>query len=312
MWPFVIFLGGLLVLLIATSQLIRLATKLAYFLRLSPLIIGITVVAIGTSLPELAVSTIASVRGDFGLAVGNIIGSNIINVLLVLALGITTSEIRVGTTKTQRNIFFLTLLSAIYLAMIWLQMPAYLVAGCLLGLGLLFTIMEYVWGVAGRKLEDRIWLKFHKETRLTGGDLIVLSLCLGLIFVGGYAVVVAVKEIALITGVSTNILGLSVTAVATSLPEILTTVMSSRQKQGKLLLGNIIGSNVYNLVLIGGIASLWLKNYRLPFVDAQFFVLATLVFYGLLVFYKGKVIPRFIGVGLLAVCASYFLSLYSR
>jgi cation:H+ antiporter len=278
-------------------------------LRLSPLIIGVTVVAIGTSLPELAVSAIASIKGDFGLAVGNIIGSNIINVLLVFALGVFAGNVKVGTKKTQRNVYFLTFISCLFVVMLLLKLHPLIFASVSLSLCFLFTIMEYRWGVTGRNLEDKLLLKMTKKSKVTNADYGVLVLCLILIFAGGYLVVEGVKYMALITGYSTNVLGLTVTAIATSLPEIIATVMSSRSKQAKLLLGNIMGSNVYNILLIGGISSLWMTTYQLPIVDTVFFLLSTFLFFIIIVGFKGKILPRFVGVSLFALCAVYFLSL---
>jgi cation:H+ antiporter len=252
---------------------------------------------------------IASIKGDFGLAVGNIFGSNIVNVLLVFALAVATGNIKVGTIKTQRNVYFLTFISCLFVVMFWLHLPPFIFTSISLGLCLLFTLMEYQWGVSGRKLEDKVLLKLSKNTSISVLDYWVLGLCLVIIFIGGYLVVDGVAFIALITGLSTNVLGLSITAIATSLPEIMATLVSSHQKQSKLLLGNIIGSNVYNILLIGGISSLWMNDYQLPLLDAVFFLFSTFVFFILIVGFKGKILPRYIGVGLFILCAVYFLRL---
>lgn len=301
---------GMLILLVATNQLIKLTTRLAHSLRLSPLIVGITVMAIGTSLPELVVSSIASIENDYGLAVGNVLGSNIINILLVFSLGIFTGKLKVGTTKTQKNIIILTVVSFLYVASFWLHLSGWVIACIFLGSAVLFTITEYQWGIAGRNLEDKILIKLSSKKRLTIFEYFFLAACLVVVFIGGTLIVNSVKQIALMTGYSTNMLGLSITAVATSLPEIMATLIGIQQKQDKLLLGNIMGSNIYNILLIGGVSSLWIRNYQIPLLETGFFIISTLIFVSIIVRYKGKAIPRFIGFGLLAISLLYFVGMY--
>ena len=310
MLPVILFIVGMIVLLLATEQLIKLTTRLAHTLRLSPLIVGITVVAIGTSLPELVVSSIASAENDYGLAVGNVLGSNIINILLVLGIGIITGKIQVGTTKTQKNVYILTFVSIMYLASFWLHLPGFIIASIFLGLAILFTVTQYRWGVAGRDLEDKIMLKLSYEKSLTLPECALLLIFLLCVFAGGSIIVTSVKQIALITGYSTNILGLSITSIATSLPEIIATLIGIRHKKDKLLLGNIIGSNIYNILLIGGVSNFWMKQYRVPIFETGFFIISTLIFLGIIIAYKGKAISKWVGYGLFAVTLCYFLGMY--
>ena len=103
-----LFFLGLLILLPSASVLVKISNTLATKLKISPLITGITLVALGTSLPELAVSATAAIRNDYGLALGNIIGSNITNILLVFPVGILIGKLRIGTTKTQKTILIMT------------------------------------------------------------------------------------------------------------------------------------------------------------------------------------------------------------
>src|SRR3989338_9680485 len=106
--------SGIVLLLFSTKTLIKLSEVLSKSFKLSPLIIGMTVVAIGTSLPELSVSAIASARQDYSFAVGNIIGSNIVNILLVFSVGVLIGNLRIGTTKTPRNALILLLFTFLY------------------------------------------------------------------------------------------------------------------------------------------------------------------------------------------------------
>lgn len=307
MQSYLAFLVGISILLWATNKLVKLTTKLAYSLRLSPLIVGVTIVAIGTSLPELIVSTLATLRGDYALAIGNVIGSNVINILLVFGLGILFGQIKVGAIKTQKTMVFLLLTTLMYALSFMTRISSlifFLFAA-------VFSILEYRWGVAGRNLEDKIRLKLSHMKPLTILEYLLIILYLGGIYLGGTLVINAIETIARLSGYSTHILGLSLTAIATSLPEILTTILSIKQKQAKLLFGNIMGSNVYNILLIGGIANLWIKDFSVSKVDLAWLLGTMLIFATITLIYKEKIIPRYIGFLLLLLCVGYFGSLYS-
>jgi len=306
----ILFITGMILLLLATDQLIKLTTRLAHTLRLSPLIVGITVVAIGTSLPELVVSSIASIENDYGLAVGNILGSNIINILLVLGIGIITGKLKVGATKTQKNIFILVCVSLLYIASFWFHLPGVITAGIFLSLAFIFTLTQYRWGVAGRNLEDKVMLALSDKKSLSKIEYLLLPVYLIVVCIGGSLIVNSVEQIAILTGYSTNILGLSITSIATSLPEIMATLVSIRHKEDKMLLGNIMGSNIYNVLLIGGVSSFWMTNYRVPPFEISFFVLSTLLFLAIIVRYKGRPIPKRVGFCLLTIALCYFIGMY--
>jgi len=233
--------AGLLILLWSTRLFVIQAENASRSLRLSPLIIGTTLVAIGTSMPELAVSVTAAVRGDYGLALGNIIGSNILNILLVFSVGLLSGRIRIGTTKTPRNIFLLLLFTTLFSLQAHSPVSRFPPG------------LEYFWGLAGRKKEDRARLQLKHYPRFKWPPLVF---SLATIFVAGYITVIQVENISLLTGLSTTFFGLTLTAIATSLPELVTTLFSQNDHQDKLTAGNIIGSNIYNLLLIGGLVLL--------------------------------------------------------
>ena len=162
-----LFIIGAIVLLVSTQAFIKLAERISVSLRLSPLIIGLTVVSIGTSLPELTVSTIAAIRGDVGLAMGNLIGSNIVNVFLVLGVGILVGKLRVGTTKTQRNIYMMSGIAGLFLLLYLLGLPHIIAGGILLATALMVTFDEYIRGVSGRTHEDAKMFAKRKYGRVT-------------------------------------------------------------------------------------------------------------------------------------------------
>jgi cation:H+ antiporter len=300
---------GISILLIATHYLIKFAKKLSFAYKLSPLIVGITVVAIGTSLPELSVSTIAVLKDDAGLAFGNIIGSNIINVFLIFGLGLIISKIRIGTIKTQRNALVLLGSTILFIIFFTKPIPTIFSGIILLSLAFLITVQEYRWAIRGRKNEDKLLLNKNSESKFSSMELVSLPFLVVGIIAGGFMVVTSVETISRITGYSTTVLGLNVTAIATSFPELLATIAGRNESKGKLVVGNIVGSNIYNILLIGGIMFLFSGITQLVLHEILWLLFATFLFVSLIKLYKGKTVPKWIGVLLLFLFIIYIYSL---
>ena len=306
MYSFVLWFGlGIIILVVCTRILIKLAVKISAFLRISPLIIGTTVVALGTSLPELAVSAIASARQDIGLALGNIVGSNIVNIFMVFPVGILIGKLRIGTTKTQRNAFLLLIVTALFIAGRMIPISPLLLGAFFVSLALLVTVVEYKWAMFGRTHEDLPKFKKIGEGKFSTGQVLGLAISIVGIVIGGILVVTSVENISLLTGYSTTVLGLSLTAIATSLPELITTIFSQEEDQEKITLGNIIGSNIYNLLFIGGIITLFSSNTPVQTRDWGVLVFATVCFTIILTYYKGKGVPKWVGFLLFVFLAVY-------
>lgn len=302
------FVVGLVILLLSTQKLVGLAEKVSRIFRISPLVVGITLVAIGTSLPELTVSVIAIARNDTGLAMGNIVGSNIVNILLIFPVALFIGKLRIGTTKTQRNALFLLGATLIYFATQISGYTSTLTGVLLIGLAIVFSLLEFKLAVIGRDHEDKKQLKSLRGDKFTFGTLfIAIILVLGII-IGGILVVDTIEEISRITGVSTTILGLTLSAVATSLPELLTTIFSQEDNQEKITLGNIIGSNVYNLLLIGGIVSLFTVTNTLPTKDWVWLISATILFVFVIRRFSGRKLPRLIGLIFMGLLLLYLFT----
>ncbi|KKT42210.1 MAG: hypothetical protein UW64_C0001G0078 [Microgenomates group bacterium GW2011_GWC1_44_37] len=293
------FAIGLVILLFSTQKLVALAEKISRKFRVSPLIVGITVVAIGTSLPELTVSVISILKNDSGLAMGNIIGSNIVNILMVFPVGLLLGNLRIGTTKTQKNALILLGVTALFFLSRYTGEFRKIFGISLIGLSVLVSYIEYQFAVSGRLHEDlKQFKKDHKEKLSSFSYLIGLFLIVGII-AGGILVVNSIEGISLLTGISTTVLGLTLSAVATSLPELLTTIFSQKDHQEKITIGNVIGSNIYNLLLIGGIVSLFPLTKVVSVSEWLWLGVTTLAFVFIIKFYKGSRPPKFIGLLLL-------------
>jgi len=305
---FLLFTVGIIILLFSTEYLAQFSSKMWAALKLSPLIVGCTLVAIGTSLPEMAVSVTAVLKGDQGLAVGNILGSNVANILLVLAVGILLGHISIGVSKTQKTALMMLLATGLYLCLnLVIESPKIL--GLLLFLSaLLFSFIEIVMGVKGREHEDKSFVA-HKRSCLRPEMVGKIGVIVCGVILGGIIVVRSIEEISLLSGYSTTVLGLSITAIATSMPELLTIVFCRRKDQKKVAIGSILGSNIYNLLLVGGIIQFF-SPVKPIFDKNLFFLIFSAVSGTILVFaYADKKVPKKIGFSLLFLFAVYIFTL---
>jgi cation:H+ antiporter len=256
---------GLVLLIAGGDLLVRGAVRIAERLSLSPMLIGLTVVGMGTSMPELAASVQASLAGSPGIAIGNIVGSNIANTLLILGSAALIAPIAVGTRTLWRDGGIGTL-----------AVLALLAAGATAGLsreaGIAFLIAMagYIYYAYRQELAggphsaafDRAVAMEEIDSALVpqeqpGGRLsvaIALFLVgLALIAGGGTLLVNAAIGMAEQLGVSDAVIGLTIVAIGTSLPELVTSAVAAFRKEGDIALGNVLGSNIYNILFIGGI-----------------------------------------------------------
>lgn len=256
---------GLVLLIAGGDLLVRGAVRIAEKLRLSPMLIGLTVVGMGTSTPELAASLQASLAGSPGIAIGNIVGSNIANSLLILGVAALIAPITVDARALWRD-GGLGVVAAL----------ALLAAGATMGLsreaGVAFLIVMagYIYyayrqervgaphsaawdrSVAMEDVDPALVPHDRPEGRLTVA-LLLFIVGLALIVGGASLLVNAAVGIAEQLGVSDAVIGLTVVAVGTSVPELVTSAVAAWRRQGDIALGNVLGSNIYNILFIGGL-----------------------------------------------------------
>ena len=242
---------GLVLLLAGGEILVRGAVATAERLRISPLIIGVTLVGFGTSAPELVASISAVLEGAPGIAVGNIVGSNIANVLLILAIGALLSPFACSPDAFKRD--------GPVVALSAVACTAVLMSGHvsrLIGVTLLITLIAYlVWAtlVDRRERETTAAADGEPETKAHPGvSLLLATIGLGGVLLGADLLVAGAIELATHFGVSQAIIGLTVVAIGTSLPELATTIIAAVKRQGDVAFGNIIGSNIFNSLGILG------------------------------------------------------------
>lgn len=254
MWLDLVLLVGGLVLLVGTaSLLVQGASALALRLGLSPLVVGLTVVAFGTSAPELVVSVQAALAGAGGIAVGNVVGSNIANIGLILGVSALIRPIASDPSVLRRDMPLLAVATLIGAGMLLDQ-----TVGRLEGGGLLFLLGVYLtWSLreAHRQRADTDGGALPPRSRAwTDGVRVLLGLA-GLVL-GSDLFVRGAVGLAEDAGISNAVIGLTVVALGTSLPELATSVVAALRGESEIAVGNVIGSNLFNVLGILGIAAL--------------------------------------------------------
>lgn len=249
---------GLVILLLAGDALVKGAVNLSLRLGVPALIVSLTIVAFGTSAPELLIAIRALHDGAPGLALGNVVGSNTANVLLVLGIPAILTGLKTSTCEVRKSYFIMLAASVLFIALAFLG-PITLVDGVIL-LSVLALIMADQVRDTRKHLRDN---KDAEEEEVEGADpempgwRIAVFLLLGLVGLplGADLLVDSGVRIALTFGVSESVVGLTLIALGTSLPELATTVMAGYRKQAEVALGNVLGSNMFNLLAIIGISS---------------------------------------------------------
>ena len=319
LWIFLIVVG--LVLLVKGADFfVDGAAGIAGKCRISPLVIGLTVVAFGTSMPELAVSVTSAATGSTDLSIGNVVGSNIANILLILGVSALVCKLPVRRASLVLDIPVLLIASVLLIGLgIW--------GGALEWWdGLIFLAVFAVYMVilmrGARKdppipEEEKIpksrlgiWYA-HKKER-TWFLVVLTVLGLGMVVVGGTLLVEGAKYVARAAGMSERVIGLTVVAVGTSLPELVTSVVAASKKQTDIAVGNIIGSNIFNILLIVGVSSLVAPlEFRMTdnLIDALVALTAAVLLYWLAMFDKHR-LGKTAGIVFLLGYAAYYVYLF--
>lgn len=320
---FASFLGGVVLILVASKLLIEVSKELAKVWKLSPLFISIIVVALGTNLPELTVLISALLKGDAGLALGNVVGSNISNITLIFGIGILFHSPRIGTTKTQKNAL---LMAALTIAFILLEFsPILKQARGVILLSFLGMFLIYQYGLAkyGRTHEDKKLLKKLQEKTKPkknffgkrGGTWIATLAIAGSVIglgVGSNIVVYSIRQLSELFNISTTLLGMTLVATTTSLPELIIILIAGLKKQDKVVIGTLIGSNIYNLALFVPIIQLSPFEAKLNYIDLVYLLISVLFFVMVIIKSKGKRVARVYGVISLVIFGLFIVSSFMR
>ncbi len=308
--------AGFLLLVWGADRLVAGASATARNLGVSPLIIGLTVIGFGTSAPELVVSAIATLKGNSGLAVGNAIGSNIANIGLVLGITALIYPLRLESTALKREYPVLLLIMLVCFLMA-LDGTYSRIEGWTLIIGLLLVIVWIIRIGLHRPLSDPLAEEFDAEIPKDVPTKIALFwLSVGLIVlpVSSLFLVDGAITIARFLGVTDTVIGLTIVALGTSLPELATAITAALHREDDLAIGNIIGSNIFNLLGVLGIAAIIQPVDILPIILARDFpamFLITGALYLMASDFRGPGrIGRRSGSMLLAMFIGYFIMVW--
>ncbi|MFT5508896.1 MAG: cation:H+ antiporter [Hyphomicrobiaceae bacterium] len=329
---FISLIGGFILLIIGGELLVRGAVRTAERLGVSPLLIGLTLVGFGTSAPEMAISIQAAMEGSPGIAIGNFVGSSISNILLILGAAALLSPIAISSAALNRDGTFV-LITAVIFAVVSLLLPYNQYVGwCFIAL--LGTYLTYAWRqervVTGeghtsayemaegfsqmRDEPGRGWI----SPKIQRKAVIIVPLmlaCVGLvgIILGGRLLVDGAVSIAKDFGISETVIGLTIVAVGTSMPELITSVVAAARGQPSVAVGTILGSNIYNILGVGGITAI-LAPTTVPTQIVQYdnLVMVAAALLLLLFARTGFRITRIEGSLLLACYVAYIWTLWPQ
>jgi len=311
MLQYILLVIGFILLIKGANLLVDGASSVGKKLNISDLVIGLTIVAFGTSSPELFVNIFASIKGNTDIAIGNVLGSNIANIFLILGVSAIIFPLAVGK------------------GTVWKEIPLSLLAALLLGVmandrlidksdnsaltridGLVFLaffiiFMYYSFGIA-KRIDGIDGHLPQKEYGLLKSSLLIVA-GLACLVVGGNWIVDSAVQIASRLGVSQSLIGLTVVAVGTSLPELATSAVAAYKKNAEIAVGNVIGSNIFNIFFVLGLSSI-IKP--LPFnpnsnVDIGAVILASLLLFLWMFTGKKRSLDRWEGIIFLILYGGY-------
>lgn len=320
MLTYFLFAVGIILLIKGADWLVDGSSSLAKKLGVSTIVIGLTIVAFGTSMPELVVNVISAINHNGEIALGNVIGSNIANILLILGISTLISDIKVQKSTTWKEIPF-SLLAVIVLIVfsntIFLDNLEINYVQRFEGIILLLFFVIFIYYVfelstnKGANIDkDEIIVKKHSSGK------ILLLIVLGLVglYLGGKWTVEGAIQIARYFGLSEYFIGLTIVAVGTSLPELVTSIIASLKKHNDIVIGNVIGSNIFNIFWILGLTAL-IYPFAIPAnvnFDLIVLLLTTMLLFLFMLIGKKHRLEKWQGIVFLFIYVLYIIFLIKR
>ena len=305
------FVLGLVVLVVGADVMVRGASRLAVSFGVSPLVVGLTVVAFGTSAPEMAVSVGSALAGTPDLAIGNVVGSNIANVLLILGISALITPLLVDEQIIRQEIPIMIGASALLVVMALDGNIGLLESIVLFALVIAYTVFLVIQSRrASKAVQDEFETGIPTSTWDSHWAVQIGLIAAGLVMlvVGADWLVDAAVAFARAFGVSDLVIGLTVVAVGTSMPEIATSIVAAMRGQRDIAVGNVVGSNVFNILAVLGAAGI-ASGAGLPVSEAarnfDLWVMLAVAFACLPIMITGREIARWEGVVFLAYYAAY-------
>ncbi len=320
-----LLLGGLILILLGANWLVDGASSIAKRFGLSEFVIGLTIVGIGTSTPEMVVSFMSAIQGNADMAVGNIVGSNIFNVLMIIGITALIAPLDITKSNLKRDIP-LNILVTVLLILLGLNFTIF-GANEGLQIGIKGGMINRIDGAILLALFAwYLWKSFKSDSPQASGEesgikqySIIVSILFiagglaGLVF-GGNVFVNAATAIAKMSGMSDKFIAITIMAAGTSMPELATCVVAALKGRGQLALGNVLGSNIGNVLLILGGAALIrpLSFNAMTYVDLGILLITSLFFVASAYMFKKNQIDRYEGAILILMEAGYMWYLISN
>jgi len=292
---------GLAMLCFGGNWLVTGGVSIAKKLRISQMVIGLTVIAYGTSTPELAASVAASLGAHTDLILGNVVGSNISNVGMVIGICAIISPLVVSKATTRKEV---PIMIGVMLLLVAMSVDGEISQydGVLLIAGLIgFTVYTLSRAKKERKQEEEDTSSQKSSVPRAAGLIAIGS---GLLYLGGYLTIENVVSIAQGIGVSETVVGITIVAIGTSLPELVTSITAIKKGHTDIGIGNIVGSNIYNILMIMGVASVITGIAVTPGIFTDYLVMIGFAVV-LVAFLRSGIIPRPAGIGLAIAYAVY-------
>ena len=306
---------GFLLLVKGADAFVDGASSVAKKLRIPAFVIGLTIVAFGTSAPELAVSLTSAMKGSNDIAIGNVVGSNIFNTLVVLGASAAITPIVVEKGMIKRD-YPLSILAAVLLGILAMDTiffkASVMTLGRVDGIILLIAFAGFMYMTVKAGMDGRTEEGEENEAMPIVKSLIFMVLGLVGIVWGGDLSVEGAKEIARFFGVSEALIGLTIVAVGTSLPELVTSIIAAKKGESDIAVGNVIGSNIFNIFLIlGASATILPMTVSGTYLYDMAMLIAVMVLTYLPIA-KTKKVSRGMGIGMVLVYVAYTVYLIIR
>lgn len=311
-WQIALLIIGFVMLIKGADWFVDGVAGIADKLHIPQLIIGLTIVAMGTSAPEAAISISASVQGSADIAVGNILGSNILNILIILGITSVITPLAVQKSTVKYEIPFVIIISVIFGLIGLFDNSIGFIDGILLWiLFIAYIAYLFIMTKKGKIQADESDDEDNGKKPKKVWQLILFGIIgIALVVFGSNITVNAATEIATMFGMSERFIGLTIVALGTSLPELVTSITAALKKNADIAIGNIVGSNIFNILfVIGTSAMITPVAYQNQFLIDSIFCVATAMLLLLLVLNKDKKLKRWGGIIMLICYAGYFVYL---
>lgn len=273
--------GGILMLYAGAEGLVRGSSSLALRIGIAPLVVGLIVVSFGTSSPEFVISLKAALENNGNISLGNVVGSNIANIALILGVASLIKPMKVQAQVVRREIPIMIFVS-LMLVLFLINHEINRIEGIIFSIGIIVysVISVYLAKKENNKfIEEEFTEGISKKSLQTWLAVVFIIIGLGLLIVGANLFLEAAVEIAKIFGMSQAVIGLTIVAIGTSLPELVTSAVASIKNEADIAIGNAVGSNVFNILLILGITAIIIpiNAEEISYIDLGVMLIAAVI-----------------------------------